>query len=265
MKLAIISIHLNNYQGFRSTYSSLNALFNSNIPFKWIIKDGGSDSNVLAQIKQELKKYNEDIILISEKDNGVYDAMNRAMEWIAPNEMVLFLNCGDQLSSEFISRISMTDLDSFDFIYSDTLLKDSTQKFVAPENIDFAYLVGKTINHQSFMIRSDILKKYSFNTDYSIVADWVQLMEIFRNEKLKIKKLNFPISIYEGGGISEQQDDLRIMQRATYLKAVYSEWELESIIKISRMRQRPWYDFIIDATDSPKRSWILKQLSHIWR
>jgi putative colanic acid biosynthesis glycosyltransferase len=261
----IISIHLNNYQGFQSTYSSLNALFSSNVPFKWIIKDGCSDPNVWTQIKQELKEHNENTILISEKDNGVYDAMNLAINLVAPNEIVLFLNCGDQLNSEFINRISAKDLDNFDFIYSDTLLKDSTQKFIAPENIDFAYLVGKTINHQSFMIKSDILKKFPFDTDYSIVADWVQLMEIFRNEKLKIKKLNFPISIYEGGGISEQQDDLRIIQRAAYLKACYSQWELDSIIKISRMRQRPWFDFIIDAIESPKRSWILKQLSHIWR
>jgi hypothetical protein len=265
LKLTIISIHLNNYQGFHSTYSSLNALFNSNIPFKWIIKDGCSDLDILTQIKQDLKDHNDNTLLVSEKDKGVYDAMNKAMELVAPNEMVLFLNCGDQLSSEFISQIRSKDLDSFDFIYSDTFLKDSTQKFIAPGNIDFAYLIGKTINHQSFMIKSDILKKYPFNKDYSIVADWVQLMEIFRNEKLKIKKLNFSISIYEGGGISEQQDDLRIIQRAEYLKAVYSEWELDSIIKISRMRQRPWYNFIVDAIDSPRRSWILKQLSRICR
>ncbi len=265
MKLTIISIHLNNYQGFQSTHSSLSTFFQSSIPFSWIIKDGGSDADVLTQIKQDLKDHNDNTILVSEKDNGVYDAMNRSMELVDPNEMVLFLNCGDQLSSEFISRISIMDLDSFELIYTDTLLKDSTQKFIAPENIDFAYLVGKTINHQSLIVRSDILKKYPFNSHYSIVADWVQLMEIFRNEKLKIKKLNFPISIYEGGGISEQQDDLRIMQRAAYLKTIYSQWELDSIIKISRMRQRPWFDFIMDAIDSPKRSWILKQLSHIWR
>ncbi len=263
MKLTIISIHLNNYQGFQRTQSSLSAFFQSTIPYSWIIKDGGSDSDVLKQIKQDLEEHSENTTLVSDKDNGVYDAMNGALDLVGKNEMVLFLNCGDQLSIEFSSRISTMDLDSFDFIYGDTLLKDSTHKFIAPENLDFAYLVGKTINHQSFIIKSDILKKYAFKTDYSIVADWVQLMEIFRNEKLKIKKLNYPISIYEGGGISEQQDDLRIIQRAEYLKSVYSEWELDSIIKISRIRQRPWYDFITDALDSPKRSWILKQLSRI--
>jgi hypothetical protein len=86
-------------------------------------------------------------------------------------------------------------------------------------------------------------------------------MEIFRNEKLLIKKLNFPIAIYEGGGISEKHDDLRILQRTEFLKSIYSEWELNSIIKLSRMRQRPWYDFIVRALDSPKRSAILKLLS----
>lgn len=261
MNLTIISIHFNHYEGFKSTFNSVKELDRKEISFKWFIKDGGSDSEVLKQIKQDLKGHSKNAILVSAKDNGVYDAMNEAMVGVSNNEMVLFLNCGDQLSPEFIKQINQESLDDFDFVYSDTQLKGYTEKFISPEDIDFAYLIGKTINHQSYFIKSDLLKKYPFNTHYSIVADWVQLMELFRNEKLKIKKFNFPISIYEGGGISERQDDLRIVQRAEYLKSVYSEWELDSIIKSSRMRQRPWYDFIISALDSPKRSWVLKLLA----
>jgi hypothetical protein len=263
LSLTIISIHLNHYVGFKSTLNSISELYKKGVPFKWIIKDGGSDLDVLIQIKQDLNERSENTTIVSEKDNGVYDAMNRALALVDNNESVLFLNCGDQLSTEFVDKISNQDLTCFDFIYGDTLLKNSMERFVAPENIDFAYLVGKTINHQSIMIKSDILKKYPFNTDYSIVADWVQLMEIFRNEQPLIKKLNFPISIYEGGGISEKQNDLRIKQRSEYLKSIYTEWELDSIFKISRMRQRHWYNFIVSALDSPKRSWILKQLSRI--
>ena len=262
MNLTIISIHFNHYEGFKSTFNSVRELDRKEISFKWFIKDGGSDSDILIKINHDLELLNKDkFTVVSRTDNGVYDAMNEAMVGVSNNEMVLFLNCGDQLSPEFIKQISQESLDDFDFVYSDTQLKGYTEKFISPEDIDFAYLIGKTINHQSYFIKADLLKKYPFNTHYSIVADWVQLMEIFRKEKLKIKKLNFAISIYEGGGISEKQDDLRIVQRAEYLKSIYSEWELNSIIKSSRMRQRPWYDFIIIALDSPKRSWVLRQLS----
>ena len=262
MNLIIISIHLNHYEGFKSTHKSISELSRKGIYFKWLIKDGGSDADILIKIKQDLEVLNKDTFtFVSLTDNGVYDAMNNAMSMVACNGMVLFLNCGDQLSPEFINQINQESLHDFDFVYSDTQLNGSAEKFISPKDIDFAYLVGKTINHQSYLIKSELLKKHPFNTHYSIVADWVQLMEIFRKEKPGVKKLNFPISIYEGGGISEKQNDLRVLQRAEYLKSIYSEWELKSIIKLSRMRQRPWYDFIIKALDSPKRSSILKLLS----
>ena len=262
MNLTIISIHLNHYEGFKSTYKSISELYKKGTVFKWIIKDGGSNPEILIKIKHDLALLQKDTItFVSTTDKGVYDAMNDAMAMVSNNGMVLFLNCGDQLSPEFINQIHQESLHDFDFVYSETQLKGTAEKFIAPKYIDFAYLVGKTINHQSYLIKSELLKKHVFNTHYSIVADWVQLMEIFRNEKLLIKILNFPIAIYEWGGISEKHNDLRILQRAEYLKSNYSEWELNSIIKLSRMRQRPWYDFIVRALDSPKRSAILKLLS----
>lgn len=262
MNLTIISIHLNHYEGFKSTFTSVNELYKNGTTFKWIIKDGGSDLEILIKIKRDLDLLEKNTItFMSCVDKGVYDAMNEAILGLSDNEMVLFLNCGDELTPEFINRINKESLRELDFVYSDTLIKGSSEKFISPENIDFAYLVGKTINHQSYLIRSKLLKQFPFNTHFSIVADWVQLMEIFRKEKPGVKKLNFPISIYEGGGISEKQNDLRILQRAEYLESIFSEWELKSIIKLSRIRQRSWYDFIIKALDSPKRSLILKLLS----
>jgi hypothetical protein len=93
------------------------------------------------------------------------------------------------------------------------------------------------------------------------VADWVQLMEIFRNETIRMKKLEYPIAVYEGGGISEKQDELRIQQRKEYLKSMYSNWELESIMNMARMRQRPWYYFLVKSLDSTKRSSALNTLA----
>ena len=262
MNLTIISIHLNHYEGFKSTYKSISELYKKGTAFKWIIKDGGSDPEILIKIKYDLDLLEKNTIaFMSSVDKGVYDAMNEAMLGLSDNEMVLFLNCGDQLTPEFINQIHQESLHDFDFVYSDTQLKGAAEMFNSPEDIDFAYLVGKMINHQSCLISSKLLKQFPFKIHFSIVADWVQLMEIFRTEKLVIKKLDFPIAIYEGGGISEKQDNLRILQRAEYLKSIYSEWELNSIIKLSRMRQRPWYDFIVRALDSPKCSFILKILS----
>ena len=137
MNLTIISIHLNHYEGFKSTYKSISELYKKGTVFKWIIKDGGSNPEILIKIKHDLALLQKDTItFVSTTDKGVYDAMNEAIWGLSDNEMVLFLNCGDELSLEFINRINKEVIREFDFIYSDTLLKGSSKKFISPENID---------------------------------------------------------------------------------------------------------------------------------
>jgi hypothetical protein len=258
----IITVHLNNSKGFKSTFDSVVPLLNYSNSVKWIIKDGNSNSSEFAKIKEylvelETRKYR----LVQKADKGIYDAMNQSLEYVENNLLVLFLNSGDQLTKNFIDNYKRFSKIEADILYSDTKVGNKIVK--APDNLDFAFFLGKTINHQSYFIKSELLKKHPFNNCYSIVADWVQLMEIFRKEKPVIQKLNYPISEYEGGGISEKRDDLRIQQRAEYLKINYSEWELNSIIILSRMRQRNWYGFILKALDSPKRSIFLNYISKI--
>lgn len=255
--IKIITIHLNNYKGFEKTYYSVLPLLNNANFSQWIIKDGNSKEIELVYIQKCLDKLNANQYqLVQKVDSGIYDAMNQALELVDNNDRVLFLNCGDELSEQFIKNYDMLNTPKADILYADTLMRDKLVK--APESLDFAFFLGKTINHQSLIIKGFLLKKYLFNTHYKIVADWILLFELLKNESLIIKKLNFPICIYEGGGISEQQDDLRRSERQQYLNSKYSEWELESLEQFRRIRQRPWFDFIIKALDSPKRGSVIQ-------
>ena len=247
-----ITIHLNNSSGFVNTCKSIVPLLKKSSSIRWIVKDGISDEFELDNIQECLDKTEtNNYQLVQKPDTGIYDAMNQALEFVDNNDWVLFLNSGDQLSEEFINNYDTLNAIEADILYSDTIVGDKIVK--APESLDFAYMLGKTINHQSVIIKGNLLKKYLFDTDYKIVADWIQLFEILKNESPTIKKFNFPICIYEGGGISEQQDALRKLERQQYLRTKYSEWELESLEQLKRLRQRSWFDFIIKALDSPRR------------
>lgn len=265
MKLSIVTVHLNNYAGFQKTLASIILFSKKGIVFNWIIKDGSSTFEVINKIKADVSTIDSlvNTSLLILEDNGVYDAMNQAMTEIPQNSLVLFLNSGDQLSPSFIDNYRQYENQEFDFIYSDTMLENRRTIWRSPETIDFSYLLAKTINHQSYFINVDLLKKYPFKTKYSIVADWVQLMEIFRNETIRTKKLKYPISVYEGGGVSEKNDQTRIDERILYLKSIYSEWELESLLLLSRIRSRTWFPFLLKSLNSPRRSAILSLLSRI--
>jgi len=257
----IITVHLNNHEGFVKTFASVLPFLERKQNSKWIIKDGNSANSTLEKIQGLLEQINsEKIELIQSDDSGIYDAMNQTLDYLDDGDTALFLNAGDTLSDDFLERFSLEEANQ-DILFSDTILNQSNKRIVAPIKLDFAYLLGKTINHQSLLIKGKWLKKYRFNTDYSIVADWVQLFEILKNEKVKIQKLAYSISIYEGGGFSEQQDELMLSQRQSYLESIYSDWELESLTELMRLRQRKWFDFVIKALGSPRRSKAIELLA----
>ena len=257
----IITVHLNNYEGFVKTVTSVLPFLEREQNSKWIIKDGNSIISTVEKIQGLIAQINSrKIELIKSEDSGIYDAMNQTLDYLDDTDTALFLNAGDTLSDDFLERFSLEEANQ-DVLFSDTILKLGNRRIVAPLKLDYAYLLGKTINHQSLLIKAKLLKKYRFKTNYSIVADWVQLFEILKNEKVKIQKLAYPISIYEGGGFSEQQDELRLSQRQSYLEFIYSDWELESLSELKRLRQRKWFDFVIKALGSPKRSKAIELLA----
>jgi len=260
-RFVIITVHLNNYEGFAKTFASVLPFLEREQNSKWIIKDGNSTNSILEKIQGLLGQITtEKFEFIQSDDLGIYDAMNQTLNYLEDRDTALFLNAGDILSEVFLESFSLEEA-SQDVVFSDTILNQGNIRLVAPLKLDFAFLLGKTINHQSLLIKAKWLKKYQFKTNYSIVADWVQIFEILKNEKVQVKKLPYPISIYEGGGFSEQQDELRLSQRQAYLETTYSKWELESLKELKRLRQRNWFDFVIKALGSPKRSKALELLA----
>ncbi len=258
--MKIITIHLNNLNGFKKTLNSINEFSKQTNLFQWFIKDGESEPEVLKCIESSIHGFNAAKLQVR-KDSGVYDAMNQSIEFINDEDWVLFLNAGDQLSKEFVKEYDKQHFEDADIVFSDMLYGYHQKMIEATDKLDFAYLLGKTINHQSLIIKGKWIKKYTFNNKYTIIADWVQLFEVLKNENIKIKKLGYPICVYEGGGISEIQDEKRKAQRLNYLKSVYSDWELEGLIILSKLRQRKWYYFILESIESPQRNIILSMIS----
>src|ERR1700753_3296637 len=90
MKLSIITINLNNKTGLERTIQSV--LEQSSRDFEFIVIDGlSTDSSV-----ELLQTHAQQLNYISEKDKGIYDAMNKGIEK-ASGEFLLFLNSGDYL------------------------------------------------------------------------------------------------------------------------------------------------------------------------
>ena len=248
-KLSVITINYNNAAGLETTFASI---CHENFPIdlvEYIVIDGGSNDQSL-----ELIKKHESFITywVSEKDNGIFQAMNKGLNK-AEGEYVIFMNSGDSFIEDVLTETFIQQMGSADIYYGDVIVQveEKSSSIKQTSSLDFLYMLGKTICHQSVFMKTTLCKKYSFteDKDYSITGDWIQLFSMLKLEKLVVSYLNQPICIYNGEGQSEQFKELRQQQRNKYLEQFYSHWELNQFKELHRFRNRQYYNLVIRSLD----------------
>lgn len=198
---SIITVVYND--GLNLEKTILNVLGQDFDNFQYIIIDGGSNDNTLDIIS----KYKGEIdLVISERDNGIYDAMNKGI-YNSNGDWVNFLNAGDTYdTSKFLSILASKILNSnFNLIYTDSIIRG---KIYSPK-LNKNYLVRNMLCHQSIFYKSDILNDYQYNLRFKICADFAQLIEIY--SKINSLKINGISVNYLGGGVSDNTSNKSLL------------------------------------------------------
>jgi glycosyltransferase involved in cell wall biosynthesis len=239
VNLTVITVNFNNAGGLEKTLNSFGSNDSRIKGAEWIVVDGGSKDNSLEVIQKHSAKITK---WISEPDKGIYDAMNKGID-LATGRYIVFMNSGDCFyNTEFLLNVSPAW--SEDIVYGDYISSDGIGEKVfkiQTEKLDFLYLLGRTINHQSVFIRRELVQKYRFDTKYSIVADWIMLFNILKFENALVRYLKVPICIYDVTGISSINNEERKLQRAQFLSTIYSDWELSQLMVLAGMRRKKWF------------------------
>src|SRR5574344_628581 len=120
MKISLITVCYNSEETIEDTLKSvLNQTYRN---YEYIIIDGLSKDNTLSIIKQYESKFNGKLKYISEKDKGLYDAMNKGIE-LATGDIVGILNSDDILYDENVFELINKSFDKdTDGVYSNLLL-----------------------------------------------------------------------------------------------------------------------------------------------
>ena len=100
MLFTLITVTLNSQKTILKTIDSINN--QTYKEFEYIIIDGGSSDGTLDLIKTNLKKK---YILLSEKDKGIYNAMNKGIK-LSNGKYVAFLNSDDWLENDVLLKVS---------------------------------------------------------------------------------------------------------------------------------------------------------------
>lgn len=169
----------------------------------WVIDGGSKDGTI-----EVVKKFPH-VKWISEKDNGLYDAMNKGIQK-ASGEFVYFLNAGDALfDSDVLQKINAEiSSQKYDMIYGDVFFKNhpSGVDFVQGRKVSYTdYFFSIALCHQAAFIKKELFDKLGvYKLDYKILADQEWFVNYFKNCD---RSLYIPqtVAAYETVGLSYKQ------------------------------------------------------------
>lgn len=114
-KFSIITVCFNSEETIERTIISV--LSQSYQNFEYIIVDGASTDGTLGIVEKYVEKYPDKIKLISEKDDGIYDAMNKGIR-VASGDLIGIVNSDDYYETDALENISETyDGEKYEIVY----------------------------------------------------------------------------------------------------------------------------------------------------
>jgi len=204
--ISIVTIVYNGVNEIEDTIKSVLSQTYKNI--EYIIIDGDSNDGTVDIIS---KYQNEISYWQSEKDNGLYDAMNKGNN-IANGDYIIFLNCGDKFSDNTVIDRLFKDILTNEY----SLITGKTKVFY--KKIDLGIVNPLFLNqnkentisfsHQATFINKSIYKYYQYNTLFKISGDKEYWNRIKKDVNFTVKFSNINVADFELGGVSNNHKNV---------------------------------------------------------
>lgn len=218
--ISIITATYNSAKTINDTIKSV--LCQTNKDFEYIIVDGGSTDETIDIVKSYESEFFGRLKWVSEKDKGIYDAMNKGIK-MASGDIIGILNSDDYYTSDDILQ---TIADAFkcqnvDAIYGDIhFIKDGvpdkcvryySSRLFSPFWLRFGFMPA----HPSFYCKRDVLDKSGlYRLDYKIGSDYEMMVRLFRKHKISSRYVPKDFVTMRTGGASNSN----LQSRLTLIK-----------------------------------------------
>lgn len=207
VKTTIITATYNSEKNILCALESIEEQTHSEIAV--LIIDGDSIDKTVALARNS---YSGELRIISEKDQGIYDALNKGI-MAADGDIIGFVHSDDFLASKnIISKIStIFQEEEIDGVYGDLQYvdKENTSRVIrywrsqsfSPGLLQQGWMPA----HPTLFLRKEVYEKHGlFNLDYKIAADYDFMLRIFSDPALKFKYLPEVITKMRVGGASNR-------------------------------------------------------------
>jgi glycosyltransferase involved in cell wall biosynthesis len=194
-----VSLIIVTYNAARTLQACLNSIYSQTYPdIEIIVMDGNSKDGTVQILENNTDKIT---YWKSEKDSGIYHAMNKALEHVS-GEWVSFLGADDELEEGF-SEMARELKDPYGIYYGNVIYKGKK----CSGKLEPYQQAKLGIFHQAIIYPSEVFKKYLYNTKYKVFADYALNMTCFGDTKFKFIYKDFIIAKYNDTGVSSNVMD----------------------------------------------------------
>lgn len=214
--ISIITATFNSAKTLKDTIQSV--LRQTNKDFEYLIIDGGSTDETIDIVKSYESEFSGRLKWVSEKDQGIYDAMNKGIK-MASGDVVGILNSDDYFTSDDILQTVDNAFKSHEIgaIYGDIhFIRDGnpqkcvryySSRMFRPFWLRFGFMPA----HPSFYCKREVFEKAGlYSLDYKIGADYEMMVRLFKKYRIMSQYINKDFVTMRTGGASNNNVRSRI-------------------------------------------------------
>lgn len=228
IKVSVITVCYNSEATIEDTIKSVVSQDYDNV--EYILVDGVSKDNTLEIINKYKDKISK---IVSEKDNGIYDAINKGIS-IATGDLISVLNSDDffannRVISKVVKKINETNADASygDLLYVDRLNPSIIKRtWISGNYKKGMFYKGWMPPHPTFFIKKWCYQKFGvFNLTLKSSADYELMLRMIHKNNINVCYLNEVLVKMRDGGTS----NVSLFNRIRGNKEDYLAWELNGI------------------------------------
>ena len=207
MKTSLVSIITPTFNAEKTIARTIESVLRQSYsPIEYIIIDGGSTDSTLEIVNSYLHRFSGKTRVISEKDNGMYDAMNKGIA-NASGELIGILNSDDWYEPEAVEAMVKIFGENRESVLYGILRYVENDSETMLYRMHHDSLKDGMITHPTCFVPAVLYKKHGvFNLKYRLSSDY-ELMLRFQKHGVSFIPLDKIIANFSFGGLSTVNND----------------------------------------------------------
>ncbi len=222
IRISVVTVSYNSATTIEDTIRSV--LAQSYPPYEYIVMDGGSTDetiDIIESFRQEFAGRNITLKVYSEKDDGIYDAMNKGVK-AATGDVIGIINSDDWYEPDALAVVARTyDKTPFDLFYADLRMILPDGKSFVKHSRDRRYATSRDWNHPTTFITKDIYDRYQYRND--TIHDDYDLILRLKAANVRTVVVNTVIADFRMNGVSHKRSLSGALSRIKIKYGIYRQ------------------------------------------